>query len=69
MTTAQVGETSVTVNSNNPIQDHVHPDDQTQPSLSHCDGHLIYNGDFLTFTLPIIFFFQLEIKERERIIY
>ena len=30
MTTAQVVETSVTVN-NNPIQDYVHPDDQTQP--------------------------------------
>ena len=31
MTTAQVVETSVTVNNNNPIQDYVHPDDQTQP--------------------------------------
>ena len=31
MTTAQVVETSVTVNSNSPIQDYVHPDDQTQP--------------------------------------
>ena len=30
MTTAQVVETSVTVN-NSPIQDYVHPDDQTQP--------------------------------------
>ena len=30
MTTAQVVETSVTVN-NSPIQDFVHPDDQTQP--------------------------------------
>ena len=29
MTTAQVVETSVTVN-NSPIQDYVHPDDQTQ---------------------------------------
>ena len=33
MTTAQVVETSATVNSNNsPIQDYVHPDDQTQPT-------------------------------------
>ena len=32
MTTAQVVETPVTVN-NSPIQDYVHPDDQTQPSL------------------------------------
>ena len=31
MTTAQVVETSVTVNNNNPIQDYIHPDDQTQP--------------------------------------
>ena len=33
MTTAQVVETSVTVNNNRPIQDYVHPDDQTQPTL------------------------------------
>ena len=32
MTTAQVVETSVTVN-NSPIQDYVHPDDQTQPAF------------------------------------
>ena len=31
MTTAQVVEMSVTVNNNSPIQDYVHPDDQTQP--------------------------------------
>ena len=31
MTTAQVVETSVTVNNNSPIQDYVHPDDKTQP--------------------------------------
>ena len=34
MTTAQVVETSVTVN-NSPIQDYVHPDDQTQPTNSY----------------------------------
>ena len=33
MTTAQVVETSVTVNNNRPIQDYVHPDDQTQPTF------------------------------------
>ena len=33
MTTTQVVETSVTVNINSPIQDYVHPDDQTQPTL------------------------------------
>ena len=31
MTTAQVVETSVTVNNNSPIQDYVYPDEQTQP--------------------------------------
>ena len=31
MTTAQVVETSVTVNNNSPIQDYVHLDNQTQP--------------------------------------
>ena len=31
MTTAQVVETSVTVNNNNPIHDYVHPDEHTQP--------------------------------------
>ena len=33
MTTAQVVETSVTVNNNSPIQDYVHQDDQTQPTF------------------------------------
>ena len=33
MTTAQVVETSVTVNNNSPIQDYVHPDDPTQPTF------------------------------------
>ena len=33
MTTAKVVETSVTVNNNSPIQDYVHPVDQTQPTF------------------------------------
>ena len=33
MTTAQVVETSVTVNDNSPVQDYVHPDDQTQSTF------------------------------------
>ena len=32
MTTAQVVEASVTVNNNSPIQEYVHPNDQTQPT-------------------------------------
>ena len=47
MTTAHVVETSVTVNSNSPIQDYVHPDDHTKPiyemtpgfNLSHFWNH------------------------------
>ena len=42
MTTAHVVETSVTVN-NSPIQDYVHPDDQTQPTFEMTPG-------FKTFT-------------------
>ena len=36
MTTAQVVETSVTVNNNSPIQDYVHPNNQTQPTFEIC---------------------------------
>ena len=35
MTTAQVVETSVTVNNNSPIQDYIHPDDHTQPTYAY----------------------------------
>ena len=39
MTTAQVVETPVTVNNNNsPIQDYIHPDDHTQPTLEMTPG-------------------------------
>ena len=38
MTTAQVVETSVTVNNNSPNQDYVHPDDQTQPTFEMTPG-------------------------------
>ena len=38
MTTAQVVETSVTVNNNSPIQDYVHPDDQTQSTFEMTPG-------------------------------
>ena len=44
MTTAQVVETSVTVNNNSPIQDYVHLDDQTQPTFEMTPG-------FETFTI------------------
>ena len=38
MTTAQVVEMSVTVNNNSPVQDYVHPDDQTQPTFEMTPG-------------------------------
>ena len=38
MTTAQVVETSVTVNNNSPIQDYVDPDDRTQPTYEMTPG-------------------------------
>ena len=38
MTTAQVVKTSVTVNNNSPIQDYVHPNDQTQRSFEMTPG-------------------------------
>ena len=38
MTTAQVVETSVTVNNNSPIQDYVHPDDHAQPTYEMTPG-------------------------------
>ena len=38
MTTAQVVDTSVTVNNNSPIQDYVHPDDHTQTTYEMTAG-------------------------------
>ena len=38
MTTADVVETSVTVNNNSPIQDYVRPDDHTQPTYKITPG-------------------------------
>ena len=36
--TAQVVEASVTASNNSPIQDYVHPDDQTQPTFEITPG-------------------------------
>ena len=48
MTTAQVVETSVTVNNNSPIQEYVHTDDQTRPTFEMTPG-------FKPFTTKIMF--------------
>ena len=42
MTTPQVVETSVTVNNNSPIQNYVHPDDQTQPTFEKPPKKYLY---------------------------
>ena len=47
MTTAQVVETSVTVNNNSPIQDYVHPDDQTQPTFEMTPGFKPFTMSFM----------------------
>ena len=57
MTTAQVVETSVTVNNNSPIQDYVHPDDQTQPTFEMTPGFKPF-----TIILCITHFRKLSIK-------
>ena len=49
MTTAQVVETSVTVNNNSPIQDHVHPDDQTQLTFEMIPGFKPFTVDTILF--------------------
>ena len=54
MTTAQVVETSVTVNDNSPIQDYVNPDDQTQPTFEMTPG-------FKPFTVLHIFLLFLSL--------
>ena len=47
MTTAQVVDTSVTVNNNSPIQDYVHPDDQTQPTFEMTPGFKPFTVDIM----------------------
>ena len=53
MTTAQVVETPFTVNNNSPIQDYVHPDDQTQPTFEMTPGF----KPFTVFTYLLIYLF------------
>ena len=54
MTTAQVVETSVPVNNNSPIQDYVHPDDQTQPTFE-----ILISFAKLSFFIPLFFYFYV----------
>ena len=51
MTTTQVVKWSVTVNSNNPIQDYVHPDDQTQPTFE-IYILLLYSWTIILLSIP-----------------
>ena len=49
MTTAHVVETSVTDNNNGPIQDYVHPGDQTQPTFEF-SGYRKRNNNAATYS-------------------
>ena len=51
MGAAQVVETSVTVSNNSPIQDYVHPDDQTQHTFEMTPGFKPFIITFLSTTL------------------
>ena len=59
MTTTQVVETSVTVNNNSPIQDYVHPDDQTQPTyeMTHGLKHFIILKMIIIIIIIIIIYY------------
>ena len=56
MTTAQVVEMSVTVNSNSPIQDYVHPNNQTQPTFgcNFIKNHSDFTVNTSLFLSPIM---------------
>ena len=49
MTTAQVVKTSVTVNNNSPIQDYVHPDNQTQPTFEMTPGFKPFTVKYVSY--------------------
>ena len=60
MTTAQVVEASVTVNNNSPIQDYVHPDNQTQPTFEMTPGfkpftemHIVVGSNLVIISLKL----------------
>ena len=46
MTTAQVVETSVTVNNNNPIQDYTHPDYHIPPTYDKKLSFIQFNQNY-----------------------
>ena len=55
MTTAQIAETSVTINNNSPIQDYVHPDDQTHPTFEMTPGFKPFPLSLLLLLLLLLF--------------
>ena len=56
MTTVQVVKTSVTVNNNSPIQDYIHPDDQTQPTF---EGKILLYDQKLSEDISITEYFYI----------
>ena len=53
MTTAQVVETSVTVNNNSFVQDYVHPDDQTQITYEMTPGFKPFTDSPISYPLSL----------------
>ena len=65
MTTAQVVETSVTVNNNSPIQDYVHPDDRNQPTFEMTPGLKPFTLLYMSINPPkdmLFFIFYLKTR-------
>ena len=61
MTTAQVVKTSVTVNNNSPIQDYVHPVNQTQPTFEMTPGFKPFTA-LLQLLMKMTDFFLFQIR-------
>ena len=66
MTTAQVVETSLTVNYNSPIQDYVHQEYQTQPTFDYY-GRRTLKDSFaqkaITISATVLFVRTMELHE------
>ena len=65
MTTAQVVETSVTINNNSPIQDYVHPDDHAQPTseMTHGLKHFIILKMIIIIIIIIYYYYYCSVND------
>ena len=65
MTTTQVVKTSVTVNNNSPIQDYVHPVNQTQPTFEMTPGFKPFTALLqLLMKMADFFYFRSDLSSR-----